>query len=66
MLEEGETTDALFDQIVMPIGLTGNETAAPITVTAEAVQAQGAKPSFSAVEQMTVEEIAAWFTTCGM
>lgn len=59
-------TPALFDQIVMPTGLTGSENTQPITVTAQAVQAQGAKPSFAAVQDMTVEEIAAWFTTCGM
>lgn len=66
VLEVGATTDALFDQIVMPTGLTGNEDTQPITVTAQAVQAQGAKPSFTAVQAMNVEEIAAWFTTCGM
>ncbi len=66
VLAVGETTDALFDQIVMPTGLTGGETAEDIVVTAQAVQAQGAKPSFAAVETMTVAEIAAWFTTCGM
>ena len=65
VLNINESTTALFDQIVMPTGLTGNETTKPITVTAEAVQAQGAKASFAAVETMTVEEIAAWFTTCG-
>lgn len=65
VLLAGETTDALFDQIVMPTGLTGTEeNVKPINVTAEAVQAQGAKGSFSAVEQMTVAEIAAWFGTC--
>lgn len=64
VLEVGATTDALFDQIVMPTGLTGNEDTQPITVTAQAVQAQGAKPSFTAVQDMTVEEIAAWFATC--
>lgn len=66
VLAINETTDALFDQIVMPTGLTGNEDTQPITVTAQAVQAQGAKPSFTAVQAMTVDEIAAWFTTCGM
>ena len=66
VLTINETTDALFDQIVMPTGLTGNETTLPIPVTAQAVQAQGAKPSFAAVQAMSVEEIAAWFTTCGM
>lgn len=66
VLAVGETTDALFDQIVMPTGLTGGEAAEDIVVTAQAVQAQGAKASFAAVEAMTVEEIAAWFTTCGM
>lgn len=66
VLAVNEATPALFDQIVMPTGLTGNETTLPITVTAQAVQAQGAKPSFTAVQAMTVEEIAAWFTTCGM
>lgn len=64
VLAVGESTDALFDQIVMPTGLTGGEEADPIVVTAQAVQAQGAKPSFSAVQNMSVAEIAAWFTTC--
>ena len=36
-----------------------------IVVTAYAVQAQGARPSFTAVQAMTVADIAAWFTTCG-
>ena len=66
VLVVNEATPALFDQIVMPTGLTGNETTLPIIVTAQAVQAQGTKPSFTAVQAMTVEEIAAWFTTCGM
>ena len=68
VLAAGETTDALFDQIVIPTGLKNGdgETEFNIDVTAYAVQAQGAKPSFSAVQAMTVEEIAAWFTTCGL
>lgn len=66
VLAAGEETDALFDQIVMPVGLVGGEEAQPIVVTAEAVQAQGAKPSFADVQTMTVAEIAAWFATCGM
>lgn len=68
VLAAGETTDALFDQIVIPTGLENGDGSFiyEINVTAYAVQAQGAKPSFSAVEAMTVEEIAAWFTTCGM
>ena len=68
VLAAGESTGALFDQIVIPAGLENGdgESKFDIDVTAYAVQAQGAKPSFSAVEAMTVEEIAAWFTTCGM
>ena len=68
VLAAGATTDALFDQIVIPTGLTNGDgtTEYDIDVTAYAVQAQGAKPSFSAVEAMTVEEIDAWFETCGM
>lgn len=68
VLAVGETTDALFDQIVIPTGLTNGDgkTEFNIDVTAYAVQAQGAKSSFSAVQAMTVEEIAGWFTTCGM
>ena len=65
VLAVGETTDALFDQIVIPFALTNSEETTPIGVNAYAVQAQGAKPSFSAVQAMTVEEIAAWFATCG-
>ena len=68
VLAVGETTDALFDQIVIPVGLTNGdgETVYEIDVKAYAVQAQGAKPSFADVQTMTVDEIAAWFTTCGM
>lgn len=64
-------TTPLFHQIKMPTGLTGGETATPIVVTAEAVQAQGAAPSWSkpvngqpAVKDMSVAQIAAWFNTC--
>ena len=64
VLAAGATTDALFDQIVMPVGLTNNAEAEPIVVYAEAVQAQGARPFFSAVEAMTVAEISDWFTAC--
>lgn len=68
VLEVGATTDALFDQIVIPTDLeNGNaETEFNVVVTAEAVQAQGAKASWAAVQAMTVAEIAAWFTTCGL
>lgn len=65
-LAAGETTDALFDQIKMPVGLEGDEETKSIDVIAQAVQAQGAKaPNWAAVQGMTVTEIAAWFTTCG-
>ena len=67
-LAVGATTDALFDQIVIPFDLTNELNADQdydIIVNAYAVQAQGAKPSWSAVQAMTVEEIAAWFATCG-
>ena len=66
-LAVGETTDALFDQIVIPTGVTNanGNVEYNIVVNAYAVQAQGAKPSYTAVQAMTVEEIAAWFTTCG-
>ena len=66
VLEVGKTTDALFDQIVIPTGLTNGDANTPynVVVTAEAVQAQGAKASWSAVQAMTVAEIAAWFGTC--
>lgn len=64
VLEVGATTDALFDQIVMPTGLEGGEDAAPVVVTAEAVQAQGAMARWADVQNMSVDQIAAWFTTC--
>lgn len=66
VLAVGETTDALFDQIVIPTGLTNGDgkTLKNIVVTAEAVQAQGAKPSWSAVQAMELDEIKAWFATC--
>lgn len=63
-----ESTTALFDSIVMPTDLINGDavTEMKIDVLAEAVQAQGAKPSWSAVQAMTVAEIAAWFATCGL
>lgn len=66
VLEVGKTTDALFDQIVIPTDLKNGDakTEFNVVVSAEAVQAQGAKPSWSAVQAMTVAEIAAWFDTC--
>ena len=68
VLAVGAKTDALFDQIVIPTALTNGdgETEFHVDVTAQAVQAQGAKAKFSEVEAMTVAEIAAWFTTCGV
>ena len=78
VLAAGEITDALFDQIVIPTDLTNGDatsddavegtqaTTFQVDVTAYAVQAQGARPSFSAVQSMTVAEIAEWFATCGM
>lgn len=68
VLAVDETTDALFDQIVIPTGLTNGDatTLHNVVVTAEAVQAQGARPSWSAVQTMSVADIAGWFTTCGM
>ncbi len=61
-------TDALFDQIVMPTDLENGDAKTEFTlnVKAEAVQAQGAKAKWADVQKMTVAEIAAWFTTCGM
>lgn len=61
VLAIGETTKPVFDQIVMPVCLENNEKTESIIVKAEAVQAQGAKPSFADVQKMTVAEIAAWF-----
>lgn len=68
VLAVGATTDALFDQIVIPTDLENGDadTEFNVVVTAEAVQAQGAKASWAAVQNMTVAEIAAWFTTCGL
>lgn len=57
-------TTALFEKIRMPVGLEGGEEAKPVVVSAEAVQAQGAKPSWSAVQSISLTDLQAWFTTC--
>ena len=66
VLQPDDVTDALFDQIVIPTDVTNDTTGASynLEVKAFAVQAQGARPSFSAVQAMTVEEIATWMNTC--
>ena len=68
VMQPGTKSAPLFDQIVIPTGLTNGDatTLHNVVVTAEAVQAQGAKASFAQVEAMTVTEIADWFTTCGL
>lgn len=64
VLAKDASTTALFDQIRIPTDLTnGYDGTYDVKVVAEAVQAQGAKPSWSAVEAMTVAEIQAWFGT---
>lgn len=66
VLAAGAATTPVFDSIVIPTALTNGDGETPfsIDVAAQAVQAQGAKPSWAAVQTMTVTEIAAWFTTC--
>ncbi|MBE6039172.1 MAG: hypothetical protein E7218_08270 [Anaerofustis stercorihominis] len=59
-------TEPLFNQIVMPTGLTGDEDVKGIEVKAEAVQAQGADAKWSVVKSMKVEDIADWFKNCGL
>lgn len=67
VLAVGDETDALFDQIVIPTSVTnGFDGNYDLVVTAEAVQAQGARASWADVQKMTVSDIAAWFKTCGM
>lgn len=64
-LAVGAKTDALFDQIVIPTTVTnGFDGSYDLVVKAEAVQAQGAKASWTAVQSMNVAEIAGWFDTC--
>ena len=68
VLAVDETTDALFDQIVIPTDVTNGDAATEykLDVKAYAVQAQGARPSWSVVQAMGVEDIASWFTNCGV
>ena len=69
VLAAGETTATpAFSHIVIPADTTneGSGELMTINVQAQAVQAQGARPSWSAVQTMTVEEIAAWFAQCGL
>lgn len=65
---KGDATTPVFTQIVIPTDLKGDVDATEydVVVTAEAVQAQGAMAKWVDVQNMTVEQIANWFTTCGM
>lgn len=66
VLESGKSTDALFDQIVIPTDVTnGYNGEYALVVTAEAVQAQGAlDKNWDGVNAMTVAEIDRWFGIC--
>ena len=63
-----DATTELFSQIVIPTDLVNGDgtTEFDIDVTAYAVQAQGARASWAEVNSMTPEQIAEWFTTCGL
>lgn len=62
---KGDKTTPAFSSIVIPTDLKGdaNNTSFHVDVFAEAVQAQGARPSFAAVKAMTPEQIQVWFNT---
>ena len=66
VLEVGKTTTALFDSIVIPTTATNalSDGSFNIVIDAYAVQAQGARPSFTAVKEMKAADIAAWFAVC--
>lgn len=68
VLEADKATPACFAGIRIPTALENGDAEAEfhVDVYAEAVQAQGAKASWSDVKGMTVAEIATWFGTCGM
>lgn len=68
VMQPGTKSAPLFDQIVIPTGLTNGDatTLHNVVVTAEAVQAQGARARWADVQTMTVEQIALWFTNCGL
>lgn len=63
--EAGNTTDALFDQVVLSTSTTndGSGEGKDIKVYAEAIQAQGAAVQWKRVEAMKTSEIADWFNT---
>lgn len=67
ILAVGEQTTDLFDHIVIPTTVTnGFDGTYDLVVTAEAVQAQGARASWSEVQKMSIVDIDAWFQECGM
>lgn len=68
VLDAEAKTSPLFDSIVIPAGITDRfaGTAHTVTVSAQAVQAQGAREDPADVYRMTVSDIAAWFGTCGL
>ena len=67
VLAAGATTSPLFEQIRIPVSVTnGFEGSYDVRITAQAVQAQGAKTDWADVQSMTVAEMAAWFSTCGI
>lgn len=60
VLEPGDSTDALFDEIQLDVKTTnGDGKELKITVTAEAVQSQGFTGDIS-----NVKDVAEWFKTC--
>ena len=60
-------TTELFQQIRIPTDVINDPGPASydIDITAEAVQAQGAKPSWSAVKNISLDDLKDWFATCG-
>lgn len=61
VLNNGEKTDALFEQIIIPTNLTNDAETEGIIVSAEAVQSQG----FTG-DATKVEDLKTWFATCSV
>ena len=60
-------TTKLFDQIRIPTAVTNgdSETQYNLQISVQAVQAQGAKPSWNDTKNISLDDLKAWFATCG-
>ena len=66
VMDKDDTTDSLFEEIVIPTNLTNDAESKEIGVYAEAVQSQGFTGEVTEKGEVKLDALKEWFATCSV